>query len=152
VADGQRGGPRGARRQGSGVVGACREGKDLDACAFERKWAMILEPGEKVHIVERRYFTDDVRRHLIGEVLKCTTQSVRIKGYVWVFDNVNGRFVRKPEKRERIVYLGNRLTINVIPPEVDLEAVKYVADPQKGLQVTDGKEFFLEVTEFTVMR
>ena len=47
---------------------------------------MILEPGEKVHIVERRYFADDVRRHLIGEVLRCTEQAIRLKGYVLVFD------------------------------------------------------------------
>ncbi len=44
---------------------------------------MILEPGEKVHIVERRYSADDVRRHLIGEVLRCTEQAIRLKGYVW---------------------------------------------------------------------
>jgi hypothetical protein len=25
---------------------------------------MILEPGEKVHIVERHYFSDDIRRHV----------------------------------------------------------------------------------------
>jgi hypothetical protein len=71
---------------------------------------------------------------------------------VWVFDIVNGRFVRKSEKRERIICLGDRLTINVIPPEADLEAVKYVTDPQTGLQVSDGKDFFLEITEFSVMR
>ena len=43
---------------------------------------MILEQGEKVHIVERRYFTDDVRRHLVGEVIQCTEQAIRLEGYV----------------------------------------------------------------------
>jgi hypothetical protein len=113
---------------------------------------MILEQGEKVHIIERRYFTDDVRRHLVGEVLKCTEQAVRVKGYVWVFDTMKGHFVRKPEKRERIICLGDRLTINIIPQETNLDAVEYVADPQKGLLATDGKSFFLEIIEFTVMR
>jgi hypothetical protein len=113
---------------------------------------MILEQGEKVHIVERRYFTDDVRRHLVGEVIKCTEQAIRLEGYVWVFDIANGRFVRKPDKRERIVCLGDRLTINVLPPEADLETVKYVTDPERGLVATDGKSLTLEVTEFTVMR
>ncbi len=113
---------------------------------------MILEQGEKVHIVERRYFTDDVRRHLVGEVIKCTEQAIRLEGYVWVFDIGNGRFVRKPERRERIVCLGDRLTINVLPLEVDLETVKYVADPQRGLVVTDERSFSLEITEFGVMR
>jgi hypothetical protein len=113
---------------------------------------MILEPGEKVHIVERRYFADDVRRHLIGEVLKCTEQAIRLKGNVWVFDMANGRFVRKPDSRERIVCLGDRLTINVLPPEADLGAAKYVTDPQRGLLLTDDKSFSLEITEFSVMR
>jgi hypothetical protein len=113
---------------------------------------MILEQGEKVHIVERRYFVDDIRRHVVGEVLKCTEHAIRLKGYVWVFDSPNGRFVRKPEKRERIVYMGDRLIINVLPQEADLEATQYIADPQKGLQVTDEKSFFLEITEFTAMR
>ena len=113
---------------------------------------MILEPGEKVHITERRYFADDVRRHLIGEVLRCTEQAVRLKGYVWGFDVSNGQFVRKPDKRERIVCLGDRLTINVLPPEADLGAAKYVTDLQRGLLLTDEKSFSLEVTEFTVMR
>ena len=48
--------------------------------------------------------------------------------------------------------MGDRLIINVLPPDADLEATQYVADPQKGLQVTDEKSFFLEITEFTAMR
>lgn len=79
-------------------------------------------------------------------------QAIRLEGYVWVFDIANGRFVRKPERRERIVCLGDRLTINVLPPEADLETVKYVTDPERGLVATDGRSFALEVTEFTVMR
>jgi hypothetical protein len=113
---------------------------------------MILEQGEKVHIIERRHFTDDIRRHLVGEVIRCTEQAIRLKGYVWVFDVANGQFVRKAEKRERIVCLGDRLTINVLPPEADLDAAKYVADPQRGLLFTDETTFFLEITEFTAMR
>jgi hypothetical protein len=113
---------------------------------------MILEPGEKVHIIERRHFTDDIRRHVAGQVLRCTDQALRLKGYVWVFDIANGRFIRKAEKRERVICLADRLTINVLPPEADLDAAKYVADPQKGLVFTDEKTFSLEITEFTAMR
>ena len=113
---------------------------------------MILKQGEKVHIVERRCFPDDIRRHMVGEVLKCAEYAIRLKGYVWIFDSANGRFVRKPEKRERIVCLGDRPNINVFPPEADLEATQYIADPQKGLQVIDEKSFLLEITEFSAMR
>jgi hypothetical protein len=113
---------------------------------------MILERGEKLHIVERRFFPDDVRRHFVGEVLNCTEWVIRLKGYTWAFDDLSGQFVRKPEKRERIISLLSRLTINVIPPEVDLDAVKYVTDPHRGLAVTDERNFFLEITEFTAIR
>jgi hypothetical protein len=77
---------------------------------------------------------------------------MRVKGYVWVFDIANGRYVRKSEQRDRIICFSDRLTINVLPLEADLDVVKYVTDPQKGLVVTDERTFSLEITEFAVMR
>jgi hypothetical protein len=102
--------------------------------------------------VERRFFNEDIQRHFVGEIIECTEEAIRLKGYTWVFDAMGGRFARKPEKRERIIPLGVRLTINVIPPETDLDAVQYVDDPQRGLLVTDEGEFSLEITEFGRMR
>jgi len=113
---------------------------------------MILEVGEKVHVIERRYFMEDLRRHFIGNVIKCTEQAVRLKGYAWVFDKVNGKFIMKPEERERIVCFGDRMVINVIPEEVNMDEIRYVDLPGEGLVVTDGKDFLLEISEFTAMR
>ena len=113
---------------------------------------MIVDTGEKVHIIERRYFPEDLRRHLIGVVTRCTENVIRVKGRVWVFDGAKGQFVRKPEERDRVVPLCNRLNINVIPPEVILDEIAYVITPQNGLVVTDGKKFSLDVTEFTATR
>ena len=39
-----------------------------------------------------------------------------------------------------------------IPKETNLDEVKYEVLPKKGLVVTDGKKFGLEITEFTAMR
>jgi hypothetical protein len=75
-----------------------------------------------------------------------------VKGHTWVFDHAKGQFTQKPEERDRVIQLGDRLTINVIPPEVSLGEIRYVTTPQKGLVVTDGKKFTLDVTEFTAMR
>ena len=58
----------------------------------------------------------------------------------------------KPQERERVIQSGERLTINVIPPEVNLSEVKYVSTPRTGVVATDGKKFSLDVTEFTTMR
>ena len=113
---------------------------------------MILESGEKVHAIERRYFMEDLRRHFVGEVIKCTDNALRLKGRVWVFDAMKGEFICKPGEGERVVCFGDRLTINVIPKEVNLDEIKYTALPKRGLVVTDGKKFTLDVTEFTAMR
>jgi hypothetical protein len=108
---------------------------------------MILDVGEKVHIVERRYFADDIRRHLVGEIVKSSDNAIRVKGYVWVFDVMKG-FVRKPNVRERVLYPSDRSTINIIPKEVDLGELRYVTSPGEGLIVTDGKKFSLNINEF----
>lgn len=109
---------------------------------------MIIDIGEKVHIIERRYFPEEIRRHFVGEIIGCTESVIRIRGYAWVFDNLVREFFRKPEKRERIMSLAERLTINVIPKEVNLEEIKYTRSRDKGLLVTDGKKFSLDITEF----
>ena len=113
---------------------------------------MILDIGEKVHIIERRYFSDDLRRHFIGEVVKCTENAIRVGGYAWIFDQVKFEFVRKSGFRERVFYPGDRLIINIIPSEVDLEKIKYTLLSDKGLVVTDGKNFVLAINEFSAIR
>jgi len=113
---------------------------------------MILETGEKVHIIERRYFPNDLRRHFVGQIVECTETVMRVKGRAWVFDESKGEFACKREVRERIIALGERLTINVIPQETSLEDVSYQLSPQNELVVTDGKKFSLEISEFSAIR
>jgi hypothetical protein len=108
--------------------------------------SMILDVGEKVHIIERRYFAEDISRHLVGEIIKSSDNAIRVKAYVWVLDVMKG-FIRKPEARERVLYPSDRSTINIIPKEVNLDEVKYVISPE-GVIVTDGKKFRLDIKEF----
>ena len=61
-------------------------------------------------------------------------------------------FVRKGGLRERVIYPSDRMTINIIPQEVHLDEIKYVAVPPKGLTVTDGKKFNLDINEFGATR
>ena len=64
-------------------------------------------------------------------------------------DVTKGEFVRKPEKRQRVLYPGDRTTINVIPQQVDVAELKYVIEPKRGRIVTDGKQFALDIAEFS---
>jgi G3E family GTPase len=108
---------------------------------------MIPVVGEKVHIIERKYFPEDLQRHMVGEIIQSSESVLRIKGYVWIRDPIKG-FVRKTGKRDRVVYPSDRTTINIIPKEVDIGDIKYL-NVEKTLVVTDGKNFSLDITEFS---
>ena len=109
----------------------------------------MLRTGQKVHIIERQYFEKDLRRHFVGEIVDSSEQWIRVVGYAWVHDITKGEFVRKPEKRQRVLHPGERTMINVIPQEVDVAELKYIIDPKRGRIVTDGKQFSLDISEFS---
>ena len=113
---------------------------------------MIFDIGEKVHIVERRNFEDDVRRHFIGEITRVSERAIRLNGFVWVFDRTKGAFIKKSDLRERVIFPGERHMINVLPKNAVIAKCTYMMDPTRGLIVTDGTTFALEITEFTSMR
>lgn len=81
----------------------------------------ILGIGEKLHIVERRLFLEDVRRHFVREVIDCVDNAVRVRGYAWVFDGEQG-FVRKPEVTERIFVLNDRQAFKSSPRPLTMAA------------------------------
>jgi hypothetical protein len=108
----------------------------------------VLEEGEIVHIVERRFFVDDVRRHFVGVVKAYDENSIRIVGYVWVYNVREGKFVRRREKRERILVLGDKLIINVLPRTIRPEEIVYVVGSDRRMAITDKKNFSLDISEF----
>ena len=114
---------------------------------------MILEPGEKIHVIVRRNFESDMRRHFIGEILATDINLARVAGYAFVLDNMSGQFVRRPEERIRIIALtdsGN--IINVLPGEADIENSQYKQSKEGKLMVTDSKTFSLDINEFSSSR
>jgi hypothetical protein len=112
----------------------------------------VLEAGEHVHIVERRFFVDDVRRHFVGVVKAYDENSIRITGYVWVYNHREGKFVRRRDKRERVLVLGDKLIINIIPKSVQPEDLVYVTDASHRMAITDRKNFTLDISEFVEMK
>ena len=109
---------------------------------------MILEKNEKVFIVERKYFKEDFRRFFCGEVIESSEDLLRVKGFVWVMNLNLNQIVKKPELRERIFLLGNRLVINVMPRDIDLSLVHYSFDQKMGHIITDRKDYKLNIDEF----
>jgi hypothetical protein len=107
---------------------------------------MIPSVGEKVLIIDRKLFAEDIQRHYVGEITRASENALKVKGHVWIRDQVKG-FVRKTGNRERLVYPSDRTIINIIPENVNLNEIKYVHAGATTV-VTDEKNFTLDVTEF----
>jgi hypothetical protein len=88
----------------------------------------------------------------VGVVKAYDENSIRITGYVWVYNNREGKFVRRREKRERVLVLGDKLIINVIPKSVQPEDLVYATDANRRMAITDRKNFTLDISEFVEMK
>jgi len=110
---------------------------------------MVLQQGEKIHIINRRLFESDIRRHFAGTVELATEQAARVRGYVFVWEPRVNQFQKRKELRTRIISLIDAsLIINVLPDDVDIERLQYqTAPPDNHLVMTDGK-YSLDINEF----
>ena len=114
---------------------------------------MILNQGEKIHLIVRRQFENDLRRHFVGEVKAATETAVRIESYMFVFDPVKNEYAKRPEMRTKVISLvDNGNIITVIPSHVDLSALRYEMSAAKRLVVSNGKDFSLDINEFGTNR
>ena len=114
---------------------------------------MVIRAGEKVHILTRRLFTEDVRRHFVGEIKAVDGSLARVEGYVFVFDGARNDWVKRAEKRLRILSLADSgHIVKVIPPEVVLDELQYQVSSDKRLTITDGRDFSLDINEFGSQR
>jgi len=108
----------------------------------------VIEIGEKLHIITRRNFAEDLRRHFVGSVQAVALGEMRVIGYAFVFNPIDLAYRRRPEIRTRVFNTsGSMLIINVLPQTVRLDLMKYVMDDGR-LIVTDGSDFRLDVNEF----
>jgi hypothetical protein len=112
---------------------------------------MLLKSGNKIHVITRRQFENDLRRHFIGEVTGSADDVVRAKGYAFVLDKSLNKYIRSPEKRDLLFSLvdaGN--IVNVLPDSVNIEASDYKISHEGRLVVTDGESFSLDIHEFGI--
>jgi hypothetical protein len=108
----------------------------------------VLAVGDKLHIMTRRLFADDVHPHFVGEILAVSGALFRAQGYSFVFDSGTNSYVRHPEVRTRLFSLSDAgHIINVIPREVDLDSLQYRIVAGR-LTIMDSRGFYLEINEF----
>lgn len=109
----------------------------------------MLIPGEKIHVMHRRRFEKDLRRHFVGQVKAYEHGVARVAGYVFVIDDLTKHlFVKRPDRRVKLVPIASGdVIVNVIPDEVDLEQVTYELR-DRTLWVTDGSRWEMDLKEF----
>ena len=114
---------------------------------------MIVSKGEKVHVVYRRNFDNEIRRHFIGEIIEVSQSTVRLKGNAVIYDSSKTSYVKKPESRITIIDLaGSGYIVNIIDINVKIEELQYLIDKNKRLILSDNKEFSLDINEFGLNR
>jgi len=110
---------------------------------------MIIEVGEKIHVMYRSLYEKSTRRHLVGEVLYAKNALCRISGFVFIYDEKKTEFIKKTERRITIINAAESgYIVNIINPKADLESVHYSYSPDQGLIATDDKCFTLNINEF----
>ena len=108
----------------------------------------VLEVGDKLHIITRRLFEGDIRRHFVGEVTGISGELQEVQGYTFVFNRGTNEYKKRPELRTRIFSLGQAgFIVNKIPREVAIASLEYRLI-EKRLAVTDGGKFSLDINEF----
>ncbi len=108
---------------------------------------MLLKEGDKVHILIRRKFEKDIRRHLIGTVIGATDSVILVHGKKAVYNGPKANFSILPDYVSQIVSLidsGN--IVSLLPNEIDMDSLSYEAEPGRTM-LTDGKGFKLRINE-----
>ena len=110
---------------------------------------MVIEKGNKVHVIYRALYDSSTRRHFLGEVVAAEGALCRLEGYVFVLDPESDLYKKKPEKRITIIDLAESgYIVNVLDQNVVLADVAYKYLENIGRVATDGKGFVLDINEF----
>lgn len=108
----------------------------------------LLQVGDKLHIMTRRRFESDIRRHFVGEVTAVSGELQEVTGYAFVFHTGSNQYKKRPELRTRIFSIGQEgFIVNKIPSEVVIASLEYRVIENR-LAVTDGASFALDINEF----
>lgn len=114
---------------------------------------MILEKGEKIHLIVRRAFENDIRRHFIGEVIEHAGLLARVEGYTYVFNLGTNEYVKRSDKRIKIIGLADAGNlIHVLPNDAAIENAVYIMSAERRLVITDRKTFTLDINEFSAIQ
>ncbi len=108
---------------------------------------MFLDSGDRLLVVHRRLFEKDHPRFFIGTVLDWDGGVAKVSGHSWVFNQMTGKFVKKPDKRTKIIAVSSgTLLVYQLPAGTPLESLELRYG--KGGEITlVGPSFEMDLTE-----
>lgn len=108
----------------------------------------VLEVGEKVHIITRRHFKEDIRRHFAGTVLAVSGALIRVEGYSFIVSAISSETRRLSGARTRLFGLtDSSYILNVLPPSVMIDRLQYQTVNGRLMMADSSSGFSLEVNE-----
>lgn len=106
----------------------------------------ILESGEKVFVIHRPLYAGDTRRHFFGSVEACEGHLARITGRSFALDVRTNTFSPRDRPRTRVIPLATAgVMVNVLPPEVNINQIKYSSIAGGQLRISDGSDWHLDI-------
>jgi len=111
---------------------------------------MLLDQGEKVHVMHHSFSDKPSGRTLIGTVELCEAGVVRIRGHIYTVDPTLGFPTRQPEAVTRFISLVNGdHVVTPLPATTVLENIIYRQDTQ-GLWLTDGTQWGVHLSTLSL--
>ncbi|MBN2640234.1 MAG: hypothetical protein JXR78_01135 [Victivallales bacterium] len=108
---------------------------------------MLLKVGDKLHVLIRRKFEKDIRRHMIGMVENASENAVVVLGRKAVYNGTKANYIIINDLSSQVVSLtDNGNIITVLPDDVNLDDLHYKVSPGKTL-LTDGKNYTLRIND-----
>jgi hypothetical protein len=110
---------------------------------------MILAQGDYVLVSHRRMFERDEARYFVGRTLVCEGTLLKVEGFTFVRDLSSGQFVKKDEKRIKIVSLDSPgHIVYQLPANIDIERVD-IEDGHGDALLVDGSRHIMNLSEHT---
>lgn len=108
---------------------------------------MILDKEDTVLVSNRRMFESDEARFFLGRTIACEGPLVKVEGFTFVRDLSSGTFVKKDEKRVKVLSLDSPgFIVYQLPNDVSLETANIKSGDGDALLV-DGTRQLMNLSE-----
>jgi hypothetical protein len=112
-----------------------------------REPVMILKSGDKVLIVHRRLFEQDLGRFFLGTIKEYEGGVASVTGYTIVRESEDGLFLRKDDLRTKIVSMASgTFIVYQLSDDFAVEQARIQARDNR-LMLLDGRGFEMNLSE-----